>query len=188
MKTRHYHEASLIERILPPIGKLVAWIDAFFLTFWIKALEISDKIVEKEMIMEGMFLSSGITGMMFIVKSVAQNSEFQFTQIMTFKTCAAMLFAVYTLRFLCSLSAKRMRAYSVAAVETALGALQPLRSASAIFLLSLGGYEWYRYGYFYLAIATLFAVLGMYTHSAIIYLQTKKRVEQFARVKELSGV
>jgi hypothetical protein len=176
MRKLTYQEASFLERILPPIGKIAAWVDAYFVVFWARTLVFADRIVEKEAVMEGTFAFSGIAGIAFVFKTVSQKPELGISQTETMKLCLLFFGAVFFLRLLCFHSAKKTRTFPAQKAEAAIEIIRPFRSSSSITLLFLGGYEWYRYDYFYLAIATILAIVGMYTHSAIIYLHIKARI------------
>lgn len=187
MKVR-YMEESLLERALPPLGKLIAWLDAYCLIFLTKLLSKTDRVMEKEAVTETAFLVSAVSGILFVLKTVAQRPELQIQQSETLKTCIFMILAIGALRFCCFHSLRRINALPIEGTKAAIHSIQPFRPAASFMLLVLAIYgfgcigkyqidlKWYADGYFYLTIAAFASISGIYLHAATALLQLKRRI------------
>lgn len=202
MKTaaKRYHEASLMERMMPPLGKLVAWADARFLVVWKSILSHLDRFVERGAVTGGMFIIAMLCGWAFVVKTVSARPELNFTQADTFKVGMALSLAIGTLRFLCAHNVKGLKGLPPAAAREGISYLQPFRPSAAATLIGIGSYAtlkigafssgaWYLDGYFYLCLTCLFSLFGLYAHSASIYLMITDRIhlQNVQKAREIAG-
>lgn len=177
-----YHESSLLEKIA--IGRFVAWIDACLVVTMARILGIIDRIVEKEAIREASFIASGFFGIAFILEAVSKKPELA-SQNETLRMCLILVILIVSLRFTCARVTKMTLALKSADSKRRMGKIQPARASSAIFALSLGGYEWYSFNYLYLALSITLAVAAIYIHAATAHLTIKARSIREEKTKEL---
>ena len=184
MKTT-YRETPLLERSAAPVMQLADTADAILVRLFMKALSWSETFVEKEAISGGAFILSAITGMMFILQVAAYRPELNFSKEETFKMCFLICGAVMLLRFLCGRSARKLKALPGTTQKKSMEILQPSRMAMLVFFLGISIFGtcqigkycfaiWYLDGYFYLALCALLSLIGVYAHSAAVFLEIKK--------------
>lgn len=166
----------------------IARLDAWLVLLWGKVLILSERFVEKGLIIEGFFTLGLISGLIFVLKTVSQRPEFNYTPADTFKTCIVMSLGIFILRYLCARSAREVKKLSIKASEKAIRMLQPFRSTTVFFLFAIGIFSsfsigkyasnssWYADGYSYITICSFCLIMGIYAHSASIYLDVKNKI------------
>lgn len=195
-----YREISLIERLLAPITRTVIAGDAIFIRFWMRTLVWCERFVEREMVSGAAFILSAIAGMMFVIKTAAQRPELHYSREDILTTCIAMSLAIMLLRFVCGYSARKVRGFSMKTQRQGMAVLQPFRASTFVAhsaitgfgLFQIGKYysgAWYLDGYFYLIVSVFFSITGIYTHSALVYLNLADKIssEKNIRLRKLTG-
>jgi hypothetical protein len=200
-RRNRYEEASLMERVLPPIGKLVAWADAYFLILWGKILSGLDRFIDRGAVSGGLFIAAMFFGWVFVLKTVSSRPELNFTQSDTLRVGVALSLGIGALRFLCVHTIKRLGELPSKSSRAGAAYIQPFRPTAAAMLLAIGVYGvsrigiychgvWYFDGYFYLTLTCASSLLGIYAHSAHIYLMIAGQLqsENLIKAKEIAGV
>lgn len=167
----------------------IAKLDAWLVLAWGRMLNLSERFIEKGAVVDGIFTLGLISSLLYVLKTVYQRPELGYTQVETAKTCAGVILIIVLLRFFCSHSARAVKKFSIEASEKAMGKIQPFRPVASFALILIGIFgglanigkyhvdHWYADGYFYLAVCTFCLIMGIYAHSASIYLDIKRKVD-----------
>jgi hypothetical protein len=169
---------------------LIAQLDARLVLAWGRILTLSERFIEKGAVVDGAFTFGLISGLLYVLKSIDQGpGGFGYTQVETMKTCLGIIIVIGLLRFFCARSVRVIKRLPIEASEKAMGKIQPFRPVTSFALLFIGIFggllnigryyagHWYADGYSYLFICAICLIMGVYAHSASIYLDIKKKIE-----------